>query len=283
MPLLAGFLALSPCLASASPFSTTGPGRTAWILQPSATSIFTLFFDGPGFRPPHQNLSLPAFFETALPLASLDDAPGADASHHSDPYPSLLFGAVGLLSVALLICAVTLYRQRALRKRLALQSQQILETKAILVEAQRNAHLGIWRYDTKNKSLVCSEETLRILDRGGSRGSPTYFRLLTSIPKTERALVHRALRGVLRDGIPCEITATCRTRQALRILHATAQPTRNKEGAVTGLFGTVQDITRQKAAEEGLRAREQLLRALYENVPTAMGVIEEAGSSLRVF
>ena len=186
------------------------------------------------------------------------------------------------LALALLITMLALMHQRTLRKRLARQSQQIAESEAILVEAQRIAHLGTWHYDLKAQALECSAETLQIIDRDKRQGPPSYFRLLMLMPRAERSLVHRSLRGALRDGIACDVTVPLKlAAHSVRIIHATARPTRNAVGQIVSLFGTVQDITRQKAAEEGLRAREQLLRALYENVPTAMGVIEEAGSSVR--
>jgi PAS domain S-box-containing protein len=98
----------------------------------------------------------------------------------------------------------------------------------------------------------------------------------------ERSLVHRSFLAALRDGITCEVTVPVRiAADNTKTLHLTARPRKSAGGSVNGLFGTIQDVTRQKAAEEGLRTREQLLRALYENVPIAMGVVEEDGSSFR--
>ncbi|MFT3869142.1 MAG: transporter substrate-binding domain-containing protein [Nibricoccus sp.] len=186
------------------------------------------------------------------------------------------------LALALVVTVFALLRQRALRKRLARQSRQIAENEAILAEAQHIANLGNWRYELKTRVLECSTETLRILGRNPNRPPPSYFRLLMMMPRAERSLVHRAIRNSLQDGIACDVTIPLRIGPAnVRILHATARPTRNASGQIVSLFGTVQDITRQKTAEEGLRAREQLLRALYDNVPTAMGVVEEAGASFR--
>jgi PAS domain S-box-containing protein len=186
--------------------------------------------------------------------------------------------------LALALCIVTfgLLRQHALRKRLAHQSRQISESEAILAEAQRIAHLGNWQYDLPTKKISCSAETMRIIERDQKRGPPSYFHLLGMMPRMERNLVHRAITGALLDGIACDVTIPFQTGPlTIKNLHITARPIRNSAGNIEGLFGTVQDITRQKAAEEGLRAREQLLRALYENVPTAMGVVERAGSSYR--
>jgi PAS domain S-box-containing protein len=186
------------------------------------------------------------------------------------------------LALALIVTLLVLFRQRTLRNRLAGQARRIAESEAILAEAQRIAHLGNWQYDLVRRKTECSPETLRILGRDPDGRVPTYFRLLAMMPRAERSLVHRSILTALHDGIACEVTVPLRTSpDTTKILHMTARPLKAASGSVSGLFGTVQDITRQKAAEEGLRAREQLLRALYENVPTAMGVIEEEGTSFR--
>lgn len=186
------------------------------------------------------------------------------------------------LAVALCVAMLGLFRQRALRQRLAHQSRQIAENEAILAEAQRIAHLGSWQYDLATRKLTCSSESLRIIERDERRGPPSYYRLLTLMPRAERNLVHRSIIGAVLNGIACDVTIPFQTGPlTTKNLHITTRPIRNAAGTIEGLFGTVQDITRQKVAEEGLRAREQLLRALYDNVPTAMGVVEEAGSSYR--
>lgn len=192
-----------------------------------------------------------------------------------------LYVAAGL-AIALCMAMLGLFRQRALRQRLARQSRQIAENESILAEAQRIAHLGSWQYDLATRKLTCSSESLRIIERDQRKEPPSYYRLLTLMPHAERSLVHRSIIGAIRDGIACDVTIPFQTRpQTVKSLHITARTIRDANGRIEGLFGTVQDITRQKVAEEGLRAREQLLRALYENVPTAMGVVEAAGSSYR--
>jgi len=205
------------------------------------------------------------------------ESPSARASSEQ----IVIYVAVAL-ALALIVTLLGLLRQRALRNRLTVQSQRIAESEAILAEAQRIAHLGNWQYDLVRRKTECSPETLRILGCDPSGKIPKYFRLLAMMPRAERSLVHRSLLTALHNGISCEVTVPLQTGpDTTKILHMTARPLKAADGSMRGLFGTVQDITRQKAAEEGLRAREQLLRALYENVPTAMGVVEEAGTSFR--
>ena len=186
------------------------------------------------------------------------------------------------LALALLLTTLGLFRQRTLRKHLAEQSRRISESESMLAEAQRIARLGNWRYDLVTHKTECSTEALRILGFDPKHEPPSYFRLLKMVPRAERALMHRAIQTSLHNGIASDVTVPVEVSPSVtKIVHATARPKKDASGNTSSLFGTLQDITWQKAAEENLLAREQLLRALYDNMPTAMGVAEEAGSSFR--
>ncbi len=186
------------------------------------------------------------------------------------------------LAVGLLAALFGLFRQRTLRKRLARQAHRLADSEAILAEAQRIARLGNWHYESRTRKTDCSPEVLRILGYKPDHPPPSYLSLLKRLPRTERALLHRTILTTLHDGIACDLTLPVQVGAGtIKTLLATARPMKDAQGNTTGLFGTVQDITRQKAAEESLHAREQLLQALYDNVPTAMGVIAETGNSFR--
>ena len=184
------------------------------------------------------------------------------------------------LALASLLTLWGLLRQRALRHRLAAQTGLLTRQEAILAEAQQIAHVGHWSFDLDHRRIDCSAETLRILERDPARGPLTYLRLLTLIPASERSATHRSVRESLLVGSPCELTLTLSPRTGHRkIAHVTVRAEREPDGRVSRLFGTIQDITRLITAEERLRARDQLLLALYENAPNAMGVVEAAGDS----
>jgi ABC-type amino acid transport substrate-binding protein len=98
------------------------------------------------------------------------------------------------LALALAITTLGLLRQRALRKRLARQSQRIAESESILAEAQRIARLGNWHYDLITNKIECSPEALRILGLDPALPPPAYVRLLMALPRPERLLVHRSIQ-----------------------------------------------------------------------------------------
>ena len=187
-----------------------------------------------------------------------------------------------ILAAASLAALLGLLRQRALRRRLAAQAALLVQQESLLAEAQQIAHLGHWSYDLSRRRIDCSAEMLRILNRDPAAGPPGYLRLLTLVPPSERSSAHRSIREALLLGAASEMTLTLSSRGCVRkIVHVTVHTERDAGGAVRRLFGTLQDITRLITAEESLRARDQLLLALYENASNAMGVVEPAGDSVR--
>jgi two-component system, cell cycle sensor histidine kinase and response regulator CckA len=186
-----------------------------------------------------------------------------------------------LLTGALLLTLFMLVRQRRLGQRLARQASQLAESEALLAEAQSIAHVGHWKYDLASRTLFCSAETYRILQRD-PKSSITYRSLLAQVPRGERPLAHRTARETLHRGKRCELTVTLHPAPDVRkILQVKAQAVRTGAGKVVALFGTVQDITQQKGIEEDLRTREQLLRAIYNHMPSALAVVQPEGESYR--
>ena len=187
-----------------------------------------------------------------------------------------------VLAIALAITIFAFLRQRGLRKRISGQARLLVENQALLAEAQHLAHLGHWRYDAVKRTLFCSSEMLRIFERDPKRHSFTYSRLLSLVPKPDRALVHRAARAALIEGSEGELTLTISPLPDQRkVVHVKLQAVRTEEGRIFAVVGTIQDITQQKIFEQDLRNREQLLRAIYDNVPSALGVVEYVGETFR--
>jgi PAS domain S-box-containing protein len=150
-------------------------------------------------------------------------------------------------------------------------SRDLQESKARLEEAQRVAHVGYWDWDIETNVVVWSDETYRIF--GVERERPMDF-------ETVRALVHPEDRDALYSTVDVELEAGVHPVADFRIVtpsgevrtvHAitsklwSALPGdrgKGKSGKTNRLFGTVQDITELKHAEE---ARHTLSRDLQES------------------
>src|SRR5580698_2623129 len=153
-----------------------------------------------------------------------------------------------------------------------LLSRDLQESKARLEEAQRVAHAGYWDWNIETNVVVWSDETYRIF--GVERAErPMDF-------ETVRALVHPEDREALYSTVDVELDAGVHPVADFRIVtpggevrtvHAITSklwsalpgvPGNGKSGKTHRLFGTVQDITELKRAEE---ARHTLSRDLDES------------------
>src|SRR5580700_8965235 len=151
-----------------------------------------------------------------------------------------------------------------------LLSRDLQESKARLEEAQRVAHVGYWDWNIETNVVVWSDETYRIF--GVERAErPMDF-------ETVRALVHPEDREALYSTVDVELDAGVHPVADFRIVtpggevrtvHAITSklwsalpgdPGKGKSGKTHRLFGTVQDITELRRAEEARYALAQDLQ-----------------------
>ncbi|BCS95116.1 hypothetical protein DSLASN_07480 [Desulfoluna limicola] len=138
--------------------------------------------------------------------------------------------------------------------------ERLTESEARLEEAQRIAHLGHWECDLTTGIATWSRELYRILglepmekslsyDLLKQITSPEHFRRIRDILKT----IQREGRTVFEERITLPGGHT-------RWVVGRGLLARNENGAPLTAFGTIQDITEQKLAEEERRLLENELR-----------------------
>lgn len=195
----------------------------------------------------------------------------------------LLFGAAAL-SLALLVAVWALLRQRHLRHRISRQTAELAEGRSILAEAQRFANLGHWQCRLDDPySAQWSDETFRIFELDRSARPTALTGMAEFAVPGDRSRWKAALVALAEQAQPFDLTVTIEPRRGVRkTVHSRGRPVYDADGHQTGVFGTVQDVTASHAAAEALRRSEQLLRALYSNLPIALGVVDQAGEDWRV-
>jgi PAS domain S-box-containing protein len=149
------------------------------------------------------------------------------------------------------------------QKTLAELSRDLQESKARLEEAQRVAHVGHWEWDLETDVVIWSDETYRIF------GLSPQERPMDLA--TVRAMVHPEDRESLYRGVDEDLVAGVRPEAEFRIVRPNGEvrtvqsvtpkrwssmpgdAKRDASGRPYKLFGTVQDITERKRAEEALK------------------------------
>jgi diguanylate cyclase (GGDEF)-like protein len=124
---------------------------------------------------------------------------------------------------------------------------------ALLAEAQRIAKLGNWTWDIDKKELYVSEESYRIY--GVPRVAPDIFHklLMNSVHKDDKKAFDLAISKV-RKGQSSDIAfRAClpNGQEKIILMYLNINPEHHESGH--RIFGTIQDISEQRKAEESIR------------------------------
>ena len=152
------------------------------------------------------------------------------------------------------------------------------ESEANLLEAQRVAALGSWSYDAETGSVRWSDELYKIFDVDKEDFGGTYESFSSRVRPEDRDRVLETNRRALELGEPFDIEYRILTRSGgLKHIREIGYAKREGSGNVYGLFGTAQDITARKLAEEGLRAslreKELLLKEIHHRVKNNFAIV----------
>jgi PAS domain S-box-containing protein len=129
----------------------------------------------------------------------------------------------------------------------------LAESKDRLEEAQRIAHVGYWERDLVTDCITWSDETYRIFGLRPQEDPIDLAALRQKIHPEDWKFVSRALDAALGEGARYNIDyRVLRPTGELRIVHSTGDVKRDASGRPYQMFGTVQDITDRKRAEETL-------------------------------
>jgi signal transduction histidine kinase len=124
----------------------------------------------------------------------------------------------------------------------------------LLAAAQRIAKLGSWRFDLTSDTVIWSEELYRICGRDPNLPAPSYKEHPQLFTTESWERLRRDVEEALHTGTPYELDVEMvHPDGTTRWLHARGEAQRDSVGRIVQLYGTVQDITEQKGAEEVLR------------------------------
>jgi len=133
-----------------------------------------------------------------------------------------------------------------------------------LAEAQRVARLGSWSFDIATNTVRWSEELYRILDVDKTAFGNTYESFLSRVHPDDRTQVLQVNAEARSSGAPFEVEYRITTRSGqLKHIREVGYARKDSAGAVSGLFGTAQDITERKQAEAATRSLLQISEKLH--------------------
>jgi PAS domain S-box-containing protein len=150
--------------------------------------------------------------------------------------------------------------------------EALRESQQDLNRAQAVALTGSWRLDVRRNELLWSDETHRIF--GIPKGTAmTYETFISSVHPEDREYVDRKWKAALR-GEAYDIEHRIVGDNEVKWVREKAELEFDKQGVLKGGFGTVQDITERKQAEEALRRAKEEWEQTFDTVPDLMAILD---------
>ena len=157
------------------------------------------------------------------------------------------------------------------------QAEEALrKSEAILKEAQQLAHIGHWELNISTMIPKWSEEVFRIFGLDPEEGEPSFAMHQKITHPDDWDLLNNAVTTAITVGTPFNIEfRILQPDNTIGWMHAIGHITTDSTGNTIGVFGTAQDITERKQAEEALRESEEKYRSLVEFNKDSIYLIDE--------
>ncbi|KAF0113592.1 MAG: two-component hybrid sensor kinase/response regulator [Rhodospirillaceae bacterium] len=138
------------------------------------------------------------------------------------------------------------------------REQVLLESQALLAEAQRIGHLGWWTLEIGRGRLRWSDEVYRIFGLLADDTTPDLESMMAAIPDSDRLVVQKAIEQASRYRTPFTIEHRINhPGGTYRIVHVKGEVRPDDSHSGQRLLATVLDITERKHIEEELRRSEE--------------------------
>ncbi len=144
----------------------------------------------------------------------------------------------------------------------------LIQSERLYREAQAVAHIGHWELDPLVGTPVWSDEIFRIFGIDPEKGEPSFTEHEIHIYKDDWPLLEDAIERIFSDGTSFYLTfRIVRPDDEIRWMRAIGTAQSDETGTVLKVFGTAQDITKLKVAEDAIRTSEEFLKTLLEAIP----------------
>ena len=144
-------------------------------------------------------------------------------------------------------------RKRA-EEALQLVSSDLQDSKVKLEEAQGIAHVGYWEWDLMSNRVIWSDETYRIYGLRPQECPIDIAVLQKMIHPEDLEFVFQVAEEAVRGGLRTDVEhRIIRPSGEPRTVHSQGDLKKDASGRPYQMFGTVQDVTERKRAEEALQ------------------------------
>jgi len=198
-------------------------------------------------------------------VTGLDDEATAIAAMRHGAQDYLLKGRIDS-SVLWRVMNYAIKRKQAEESR---RSEQMM-----LARTEGIAHLGSWEWDIASDTVTWSDELFRIFQRDPQEGAPSFAEHPAFYHPGDMARLRQAVEIAVAEGTPYELELrVIRKDGQTRVCIARGVAEMAPGGRPVRLFGSLQDITERKRAEEKLRESEEWFRVAQEMSPDGFTIL----------
>ncbi|CAK0759150.1 hypothetical protein CCP2SC5_250012 [Azospirillaceae bacterium] len=143
------------------------------------------------------------------------------------------------------------------------KEHDLLHAQANFTAAERLAHLGNWEWDVDDDQMSWSDEVYAILGSSPETLTPSYTTLLGVIHPDDRGIALDTISRALgqSETFRCDLRLQL-PNGGLRAVLLRGEVVLNAAGSPVRIIGAIQDVSEIKAAEQSLKANEELARTL---------------------
>jgi len=152
------------------------------------------------------------------------------------------------------------------------------ENESILIEAQRLAQLGNWRWDFQHDQAQWSAEVYRILGRDPTLPAAGFQEIRHYFEAASWDRIAEAVEECLQEGTPFDVdTQVIHADQQPKWVRVHGKPIYDSTNVITEVRGFMQDITERKLLEQTLRDNEERHRTVLEYAADAVFITNPQG------
>lgn len=160
-----------------------------------------------------------------------------------------------------------------------LEKDKMIKSESMLRNAEKMARLGNWEWDLTTDTLTWSDQLYHIMGYDSEEAPPSNeIQLKNNYHPDDVVFVAEQMEKVLKDGEQARFDTRIFTRnKKTKHIHYHVKPKFDFTGNITGLFGTMQDITEQKIIEKKLQRSQQTLQSFLNAITEIALLINPEG------